>query len=142
MKKNLLLILIIFIIFILIIYFLYDNYTKSIILANKQNQEYEQYTKDTIVGSSLMTLINKAIDQNEKNEIQKDNKNRYIQNDKNSIIIEVKFLESEDIFSMEAIAKLGAEQFIKNYNNRTFKCAKKEYHNNTKLIKYLLFEEI
>ena len=89
-----------------------------------------------------MTVINKASDQNESNGIEKDEKNTYIENDTNSIKIEVKFLESDKIFSMEAISSLGAEQFIKNYNMMTFKCTKKEYHQKTNSIKYMLFEQI
>lgn len=142
MKKNLFVILGIFIIIIAILSYTYYNYKKVIILASKINKEYESYTENTIVGSKLMTLINKAIDQNEKNEIEKDSQNRYIENDKNSIKIEIKFLESDNTFSMEAISNLGADQFIKNYNSMTFKCTKKEYHEKTKYIKYLLFEQI
>ncbi len=142
MKKNLFVILGIFIIIITILSYTYYNYRKITILANQINKEYESYTETTIVGSNLMTLINKAIDQNEKNEIEKDSQNRYIENDKNSIKIEIKFLESDKTFSMEAISKMGAEEFIKNYNKMTFKCTKKEYHERTKYIKYILFEQI
>ena len=48
-----------------------------------------------------------------------------------SIIIEVKFIEADQIFRMEAIAKQGSEAFIKNYNTMSFKCIKKEYHEKT-----------
>ena len=141
MKKNLFVLLGIFIIIITILLYFYINYRNIELQASKLNKEYEIYTKDEILGSSLITVINKAINQNEKNEVEKDEKNRYISNDKNSIIIEVKFLESDKTFSMEAIAKLGTDQFIKNYSNRKFKCTKEEYHK-TNYIKYLLFEEI
>ena len=43
---------------------------------------------------------------------------------------------------MEAISSLGPEKFIKNYNSMKFKCTKKEYHEKTKYIKYMLFEQI
>ena len=142
MKRNLSVIVGIFIIIIVILYLLYDNYMVTILSAKKANQEFEKYTEKPILGSSLMTLINKVIDKNEKNEIEKDSANRYIQNDKNSIIVEVKFLESEETFSMEAIANLGADRFIKNYSNMTFKCIEKKYHSKTKNISYMLFEQI
>lgn len=142
MKKNLSVILGIFIIIIVILYLLFSNYTRSIMQAKKINQEFENYTENTILGSSFMTLINKAIDKNEQNGVGKDDNNRYIKNDKNSIIIEVKFLESEEIYRMESIATLGADKFIKNYSNMTFKCIKKEYHSKTKNISYMLFEQI
>lgn len=142
MKKNLFVILGIFVIIVAILSYTYYNYRKVLILANQANKEFESYTETTIVGSNLMTLINKAIDKNEKNEVEKDTQNRYIENDENSIKIEIKFLESDKTFSMEAISRLGAEQFIKNYNKMTFKCTKKEYHKKSKYIKYLLFEQI
>lgn len=141
MKKNLFVILGSFIIIIAILTYTYYNYKKVTILSNKVNIEYESYTETAIIGTDLMTIINKAIDQNEKNEIGKDNQNRYIENDENSIKIEIKFLESDKTFPMEAISNLGADQFIKNYNSMTFKCTKKEYHEKTKYIKYLLFEQ-
>lgn len=142
MKKNLFIILGIFIIIVAILSYTYYNYKKITILANNKNREYESYTQSEIVGSKLMTLINKAMDQNEKNQIEKDDKNKYIENETNSIKIEIKFLESDKIFSMEAISELGSEQFIKNYRSMIFKCTKKEYHEKTKNIKYLLFEQI
>lgn len=141
MKKNLLILLGIFLLIVVILSYTYYNRQKINILANKANKEYEPYTQNTIVGSSLMTLINKAIDQNEKEQVPKDKQNRYIENEENSIRIEIKFSESDKTFDMEAIAKLGSEQFIKNYNSMTFKCTKKEYHQKTKKMKYMLFEQ-
>ena len=142
MKKNLFVILGIFLIIIAILVYFYYNTLKIAIISQKVNKEYEQYLEKDILGSTLMTLINKASNQNEKNGIEKDEKNSYIENDTNSIKIEVKFLESDKTFSMEAITSLGAEQFIKNYNAMTFKCTKKEYHQKTNNIKYMLFEQI
>lgn len=142
MKKNLFVILGIFLIIIAILSYIYYHYQRVAILANQENKEYESYTQDSIVGSSLMTLINKAIDQNEKNQVPKDNKNYYIENNENSIIIEIIFLESDKTYRMEAISNLGSEAFVKNYHSMNFKCTKKEYHEKTKQIKYMLFEQI
>lgn len=142
MKKNLLILLGIFFTIIVILSYMYYNYRKIAIMSNKINYEYENISKSTILGSTLMSTINKAIDQNEKNEIQKDEQDRYITNKENSIKIEVKFLESDKIYTMEAISSLGSEAFIKNYRNMKFKCTKKEYHEQTNYIKYMLFEQI
>ena len=142
MKKNLFVIIGIFLIIIAILSYTYYNYKKINILAEQKNKEYETYTQDAILGSTLMTLINKASDQNEKNGVEKDKQNRYISNEENSIKIEVKFLESDKIYAMESISSLGSEAFIKNYNNMNFICTKKEYHEKTKYIKYILFEQI
>lgn len=142
MKKNLIVILISFLIIIAIISYIYYNYQKTLILANKANSEYETYTEEEISGSMLMTLINKVTDKNEKENVEKDKNNRYIENKENSIKIEIKFLESDKTYDMEAISNLGSEAFIKNYNSMKFKCTKKEYHKNTKKISYMLFEQI
>ena len=116
MKKNLFIILGIFLIIVAILAGIYFNTLKFTIIAQKNNKEYEQYTKNSILGSDLMTLINKASNQNDKNGIEKDEKKYYIENDTNSIKIEVKFLESDKTFNMETISVLGADKFIKNYN--------------------------
>ena len=142
MKKNLFVIIGTFFIIITILFYTYYSYQKMQLIANQKNKQYENYTQSEILGSSLMSLIHKAIDENEKNEIAKDEQNRYIENEENSIRIEVKFLEADTTFPMEAIYTLGAEEFIKNYNHMTFICTKKEYHKKTNQIKYLLFEQI
>ena len=89
MKKNLFIILGIFLIIVAILAGIYFNTLKFTIMAQKNNKEYEQYTKNSILGSDLMTLINKASNQNDKNGIEKDEKKYYIENDTNSIKIEV-----------------------------------------------------
>jgi len=142
MKKNLFILMSIFIIIILILGLMIYNYKSTLLRAEKANLEYEKYTTNNILGSSLMTLINKVIDNNEKNYIDKDENNLYIENDTNSVIIEIKFIESDKVFRMESIAKLGSEAFIKNYNTMSFKCIRKEYHEKTKNISYLYFEQI
>lgn len=142
MKRNLFVILSFFIILIVILTYVYYNYIKINLIAEQTNKEFEKYTIDSITGSSLITLINKTIDENEKNNVQKDRKGNYIENDKDSIKIEIKFSESNKTFSMESVNNLGVEAFVKNYNNILFKCIKKEYHKNTNKIKYMLFEQL
>ena len=53
----------------------------------KENLEYERYLGQNIYGAELATIINKAIDENEKNKVRKDEKNYYIENEENSIKI-------------------------------------------------------
>lgn len=142
MKKSLFIILGIFLIITAIISCIYYNYQKELIKANKLSKEIENFTKTDILGTSLMTLINKVDDINNKNGIDKNDKGLYKENNKNSIKIEIKFLESKKTFPMESILKSGSQQFVENYNNMYFKCIKKEYHNKTGQIKYMLFEQI
>ena len=117
MKKNLFIILGIFLIIIAFLVYFYYNTIKIDIISQSINREYEQYLEENILGSTLMTLINKASNQNEKNGIEKDEKNTYIENDTNSIKIEVKFLESDKTFSKKKEKVIGKIMFIlvKNY---------------------------
>ena len=142
MKKFFTIMVIIVLIIVAVVAYKYSTYKTNILRVQKLNKEYETYTEGEILGTSLITVINKAIDSNEKNEIKKDDKNMYIENDTTSIKIEVKFLEAENTFEMERIQKLGSEEFIKNYAVMNFKCTKKEYHQKTNSIKYMLFEQV
>ena len=142
MKKSLVILVAIFLIIVFLIFCFYNYYSKAQMQANKVNEEYEKYTNESIVGSSLMTIINKATNHNEKYKVKKGYEDLYSENDLNSIKIEVRFLESDKTYPMESISKLGSEEFVKNYNSRLFKCTKKEYHKENGQIKYLLFEEI
>lgn len=142
MKKFLIIMSIIILIILAVVTYKYNLYRTNELRTQKLNQEYEVFTEGEILGTSLITIINKAVDNNEKNAIKTNTNNMYIENDTTSIKIEVKFLESENIFPMEKIQKLGSEEFIKNYAVMSFKCTKKEYHEKTNNIKYMLFEQI
>lgn len=142
MKKNIFIILGVMLIIILILTYSYYNYRTIKLRAEETNNEFESYTDCNILGSTLITLINKAIDNNEKNDVELNDQNIYEENDENSIKIEVKFTDSDKTFTMESIANATSEAFIKNYGSANFKCTKKEYHSKTNNIKYLLFEQI
>lgn len=142
MKKFFIIMSIIILIILAVVTYKYNSYRTNELRTQKLNREYEVFTEGEILGTSLITIINKAVDNNEKNGIKTDNNNMYIENDTTSIKIEVKFLESENTFPMERIQKLGSEEFIKNYAVMNFKCTKKEYHKKTNNIKYMLFEQI
>lgn len=115
-------------------------------LANikENNQKYEIYLDKEVFGTDVTTVINKAIDDNEKREIPKDEKGFFIQNDTNSIKVELVMLngESKETYQMETLNKVGLSGFIKNFNLINFKCSKIEYHNKTKLISKIVFEQI
>lgn len=142
MKQKLIIIICIFLFITLILTL--GIYHHNILNAesNKNNKEFEKYTKDVITGTDLITVINKAIDKNEFNGIHKDENSKYITNNTNSVKIEIKFLEKEEVITMESIYNLGIEDFIKHYSNKKFKCNKVNYHNKTKNISYLKFEEV
>ncbi len=142
MKKILAILIIIVVVIVVIAVYQYNTYKNSLLRTQQLNQEYETFTEGEILGTSLITIINKAIDSNKKNNIQLDYNNLYIDNETTSIKIEVKFTESDEVYPMEKIGKLGTEQFVKNYATMNFKCTTKQYHKKTNNIKYMLFEQI
>lgn len=141
MKKGIILIIAVVIIIITSMSYLYLNYKTDMQIAQKENEQFVSYFNQEIYGPDLVTVMNKAMDNNAKNEIQKDNKGHYIENDTNSIKIEIRFLDSEVILLMEDLYRAGTSDFINYYNQIKFKCTKIKYHSNKK-VKYMLFEQI
>ena len=105
------------------------------------NSVYSNLYQKELSGNELATIMNKTLDNNEKNNIEKDENGNYINNNNNSINIEIKFKQSDNIFSMETIYKNQISKFIELYGQVKFKCIKLEYHSKTNMIKYLYFEE-
>lgn len=140
-KKIVILLILIFIILAIFVYNFY-NYRIEKIKITQTNRVYEDFFNQQVLGTDLMSVINKATDSNEKNEVSKNEKGYYENNNKNSIQIEVKFQELEKLVSMEAISGQGYNQFVYNFGAASFKCTKIEYHQNTGNIKYMYFEQI
>lgn len=107
-----------------------QNVQKQRELSNYNNQ-YEQYKDVEVYGTDVATLINKAVDNNEKNEVSKDENGYYIANNTNSVKIYLKLETEGDNYPMERIVKLGMTEFVKNFNLETFTCTKINYHNET-----------
>lgn len=142
MKKTIFVILTIFLIVLTCVsYFLWEN-QKKVENATKINREYNTYYDKTILGTDLISIINKTSYYNEKNKVEKDEKNIYQNNHENSIKIEIKFLESDDMILMEAISNRGSEEFVKNFSSANFKCTSIEYHKSTNQVSYLMFEQV
>ena len=82
------------------------------------------------------------MDSNYNNGIQKNNNGKYIPNDTNSIEIDIKMLDNDTTYTMETIFNGQVELFATYYRDIKFKCTKLEYHEKTKRVKYMLFEQI
>lgn len=141
MKKLAIFFLIIIIIVVGISY-IYLNYKSNYNAAKKENMQFESYYNKEIYGAELATIINKAVDNNSLNEVEKDNKGKYLNNDKNSINIDIKMLDTDTTYNMETIYSGGTSKFVQYYNQIKFKCTKIEYHQSTNKVKYMLFEQI
>ena len=111
-------------------------------LLKQENSKYECYLNRTIYGTEVATIINKAIKQNKNKQVQKDEKKHYIENNENSIKIEIKMLTTGKPYPMEEIYNNDMTQFVQNFNFIQFKCTKLEYHKSSGKVKKLLFEEV
>lgn len=122
--------------------YLYLNYKANYNEAKKANLEFDRYLNEEVYGVDLATIINRAIDNNQKNEVEKNNKGIYLNNDTNSISMEIKMIDNNSIYHMETIYNGGIQNFINYYSNIKFKCVEIKYHESTNKVKYMLFEQI
>ena len=122
--------------------YIYLNYLANYKQAQRENAKFEIYKEKEITGRELTTLINKAIDNNNKKEIEKDNEGKYKENKENSINIDIKFIDDVVIYNIEKIYNNGMTNFIYYYGDIIFKCNEVQYHNTTKKVKYMQFEQI
>jgi len=139
--KKILIFIVITIIIIAIAIVNYSSYQKEHNAIAKENAIYEEFKDQEIYGLQIATLINKTIDTNNKNGIEKDEKGMYKQNETNSIQIEIYMQDNETTYKMETFYNAGTERFAQYYGDIKFKCSKIEYHK-TGRIKYILFEQI
>ncbi len=99
------------------------------------NLKYETYLDMEIYGNEIATLINKAVDDNEKRRLKKDDEN-YI-----NIDINMKDLGKETIIGMDLFYNGGIDRFANLYKDINFKCTKIKYSKTGK-VNYLLFEQM
>lgn len=140
--KKIAIFLAIIIIIICGISYLYLNYKAEYNTSKKANMEFERYLNEEVYGADLATIINRAIDNNQKNEVERNNKGIYLDNNQNSINMEIKMIDDDSIYQMETIYNGGIQNFINYYNKIKFKCVEIKYHNSTNKVKYMLFEQI
>ena len=142
MKKILICILSIFLIIICIVGYSVYSKNENTAQISVDNKTYESYYNKEVLGTDIISIINKATDSNKKNDIKIGKDGNYIDNEKNSIRIEIKFLELDKVITMERINNVGIEEFWSNYGALSFKCTKIEYHEKTHRVKYMYFEEV
>ena len=140
MKRNFIFILCIVVIIIAILFAKYLNYKNEITAIKENNLEYEKYLNKEVLGTELTTIVNKAVDSNEKNSVPKDEQGFYVTNDINSVKIQIQILDNETMYDMETIYNGGMERFVQNYNSINFECTKVEYNKAGK-VSYMLFEQ-
>lgn len=140
--KKLAIFFLIVVIVIVGIFYLYLNEKANYYTAQRENKQFDSYVEQEIYGTELATIINKAVDNNQSNEVPKDSKGRYLDNDCTSIQIEVNMLDNEKTYKMETLYSSGIDKFIQYYGEIKFKCTSLTYHKTTNRVKYMLFEQI
>lgn len=142
MKKTVIFILCIVVMIVSVLWVKYINYQSEASYIKKENLEYETYLNQSIKGIELTTAINRAINNNEKNSVEKDKQGFYIADDNNSIQIDIKIIDQEEdtIYKMETFYNGGMEKFIQYYGDITFECTKIDYNSKGK-VSYLIFEQ-
>ena len=139
--KKIAIFFLILVIIVVLMFYMFINYQNKESEAKKENQYYESLLDKEINGLEIATILNKTIDKNNINEVSKDDKGYYIEND-DSIKIDIKFIDNDKTYSMENLYSGGIEQFTSYYGKIKFKCTKIEYHEENKKVKYLLFEQV
>lgn len=119
----------------------YYNYKDEYSKIKEINTQYESYYQKELYGTDVATIVNRAVNDNENNNVKKDSNGLYIDNNTNSIKVEVKITDNDTTYNMETLYNGGMTNFVKYYNNIEFKCTKIDYHSETKRIKYMLFEQ-
>ena len=140
MKKTLIYIICIVLIILSVIGTKYLNFKEQKSLIQKYNLEYEVYLNQDITGRELTTAINRAVNNNEKNSVQKDEKGFYIDDDNNSVKIEIKILDNDITYQMETLYNGGMENFIQYYGDINFNCSKIDYNSKGK-VSHIIFEQ-
>ena len=139
--KKLAIIFLIGIIMIVGISYMYINYTANLNATRRENNQFESYYNQEFYGADVVTIINKAYDNNLTNAVEKDNKGVFKENNTNSIKIDVKIIDNDKIYNMETLYSGGMDNFAMNYSGIKFKCTKIDYHPNKK-VKYMYIEQI
>lgn len=142
MKQSFLFLLLIIFIITCIVCITLINIKAEQNAIRQENEEFEKYLDQEILGVDVASLISKTVDKNEKNLIEKDEKGYYIENDQNSIKIDLKMKTIEKTYPMEEIYNNQIILFVKNFNLIKFKCTSIEYHKKTGKISKLVFEEL
>lgn len=140
MKKIMILMIGIIMILVSISWVKYENYQAEQSSIKAANLEYETYLNNQITGRELTTAINRAVNNNTQNSVPKDEQGFYIQNDTDSIEIEVKIIDNDTTYKMETLYSGGMETFIQYYSEIKFECTKIDYNRLGK-VSYVLFEQ-
>ena len=142
MKKIIIIISAIVICIVISITYAYSIYKGNVNQVQKFNNQFSKYVNQEFYGNELATIINLAIDNNEKYNISKDSSGKYITDDSYSLRVDVYMTDTDKTYSMDLLNAGEISNLVNNYSNIKFKCTKVEYHKKTSRISYLYIEQI
>lgn len=142
MKNTIIIICVIAMCILISITYAYSMYRSDMNRVHEFNNEFSKYVDYEFSGTELATIINLAIDNNEKYKISKDSTGKYLDDDMYSVRIDVYMTDTEKTYSMETLNSGEISNLVNNYSNVQFKCTKVEYHKKSKRISYLYIEQI
>ncbi len=140
MKKTIIFIICVVIIILSAFYMKYLDYREERNSVKKSNLEYEMYLNKEITGRELTSVVNKAVNNNEKNKVAKNENKIYEKNDETSISIDILMSDNETTYKMETIYNGGMVTFIQYYGDILFECTKIKYNSKGKVC-YMVFEQ-
>lgn len=141
MKKYLFLIVALCSIFIISSLYAYRTYNKDLQELKNYNNEFTKYENTEIYAAEIATILNKATNINIQNEIEKDEKGNYIENNINSVKVDIYIKDNDTTYSMEKIYNMGVEKFINSFSLETFKITEINFHSQSKKVKYIKIEQ-
>lgn len=146
MKKTFILIIVAVVVITTIIFSKYVEYSNQKTEIKKINKEFLAYQNSSVQINTVVSLMNKAISQNKKNNIEQDANKLFKENNTNSIKIYLETTSSdgktkvqipmEDLILGE---KAGAEKVEYAFSDLLFNITDVEYHEKTGQVSKIVF---
>ena len=140
MKRLILAVFSVFIIVLSLVFMNIKTIEKNKAESQKFNSVYEEYNKENLNGLDITTVINKAINNNEKYGIDKDENEIYINDDEYCIKIYIKMIIDEQTYPMARLVTVGMDSFIEYFGSVEFKCTDIKYHSKNGRVSEMTFE--
>lgn len=137
MKKTIIFLICIFVLIVASTYAYYQSRQSEKLAINRFNYQYEKFLNKDLQVTDVVTLINKAIDDNTKiqtNESEKGNQNQ--------LEIVFKFQDVDKTYKMGDLISASLDGFRNSFEYSTFRISECIYNKGTTRIEKILIEEI
>ena len=145
MKKAIIFILLLVTIIIVVITINISNNKMKTAEVTNFNKQFEKYKNEKLYGADILSIINKAIDNNEEYKVPKDEKGNYQTNNIYVVKVELILLTKDDegnpkevTHPTESLEKAGLDGFISSFSLTEFQCEKIEYNNINRVSKIIV----